>query len=46
MYEALKKNYSHKKLTITTDDYGEEVKSYIIQGSVSMFISLSNEAVV
>ena len=46
MYEALKKNYSHKKLTITTDDYGEEVKSYIVQGSVSMFISLSNEAVV
>lgn len=46
MYETLKKDYSHKKLTTTTDDYGDETKTYTSQGSISMFISLSNEAVV
>ena len=46
MYEALMKNNCNNKLTMINNDYGEDVKNYITQSSVSMFISLSNEAVV
>lgn len=43
MFNSKKQTYTVKRLSTTTNDYGEQLESYSQAANILMFISLSNE---
>lgn len=45
MFNSMKKTYTRKTVSITTNGYGEDIETYTAASDVLMFISLSNEEI-